>query len=254
VLPERWTFEMDYVFSHPAGQRGQAGIRVCFEKQHAAHRANVVELRPDGAWLTGGGEGAPQAGTKLTNLNDNRPNKLMLLADGSYVKIYVNDKRFANIPNARLERSNKIWIGTFFAEDPFLVYVGNVRVAASDRKMYDVLAADGRLALQGIYFDTGSDKLRPESSGTLREIGQMLKDHPELRLMIEGHTDNVGSDASNQVLSEKRAAAVRQSLVTQFGIDGGRLESQGFGASKPVTPNTTPEGRQSNRRVELVKL
>jgi len=56
------------------------------------------------------------------------------------------------------------------------------RVAASDQKIYDALAANGRLALQGIYFDTGSDTLRPESSGTLKEIGQMLQDHPELRL------------------------------------------------------------------------
>ncbi len=82
----------------------------------------------------------------------------------------------------------------------------------------------------------------------------MLKDHPELRLLIEGHTDNVGSEASNLALSEKRAAAVKQSLVANFGIDASRLESKGFGASKPAAPNDTPEGRQTNRRVEIVKL
>ncbi len=245
---------MDYIFSHPVNERGQAGITVIFEQEHAGHLANEFQLRPDGASLRGGGEGAPHTSAQLNNLNDNRPNKMMLLADGDYVKFYVNDKRIANVPNARLMKSNKIWINTFFAEDPFLVYVGNFRVAASDKKIYDALASAGRLALQGIYFDTGSDKLRPESTGTLREVGAMLKDHPELRLQIEGHTDNVGSEASNLALSDKRAAAVKQSLVANFGIDAGRLESKGFGPSKPAAPNDTPEGRQTNRRVEIVKL
>ncbi len=254
VLPERWTFEMDYIFSHPVGNHGQAGITVSFEPKHAGHLANEFQLRPDGASLRGGGEGAPQTSTRLNNLNDNRPNKMMLLADGNYVKFYVNDKRIANVPNARLMKSNKIWINAFFAEDPYFVYVGNFRVAASDKKIYDALAASGRLALQGIYFDTGSDELRPESSGTLKEVGAMLKDHPELRLLIEGHTDNVGSEASNLALSEKRAAAVKQALVASFGIDASRLESKGFGAGKPAAPNDTPEGRQTNRRVEIVRL
>jgi len=253
-LPERWTFEMDFILSHPAEELGQAGIVVNFDKEHRDYLSNSIELRPDSAGLRAGDEGTPHTTMRLNNLNDNRPNKLMLLADGTYLKFYVNDKRIANVPNARLDKSDRIWITTFFAEEPFYVYMGNFRVAASDKKIYDTLAANGRLALQGIYFDTGSDRLRPESSGTLKEIGQMLKEHPELRLMIEGHTDNVGSDASNQALSEKRAAAVKQALVASYGIDSGRLESQGFGASKPAAPNDTPEGRQPNRRGEILKL
>lgn len=81
----------------------------------------------------------------------------------------------------------------------------------------------------------------------------MLKAHPDLTLLIEGHTDNVGSADSNQTLSEKRAAAVRQYLIDTYGIDAARLTSQGFGASRPAASNDTPEGRQQNRRVELVK-
>ena len=81
----------------------------------------------------------------------------------------------------------------------------------------------------------------------------MLTEHPELKLTIEGHTDNVGAAAANQTLSEKRAAAVKQVLSGQFAVDAGRLESKGLGASAPAGSNDTPEGRQSNRRVELVK-
>ena len=81
----------------------------------------------------------------------------------------------------------------------------------------------------------------------------MLQEHPELKLAIEGHTDATGQAAANQTLSERRAAAVREALVAQFAIDGARLTSKGLGQSKPVGPNTTPEGRQQNRRVELVR-
>ena len=73
-------------------------------------------------------------------------------------------------------------------------------------------------------------------------------------IVIEGHTDNVGEDASNQDLSDRRAASVREFLIAKYGVDGSRLEAKGFGESNPVSPNSTPEGRQNNRRVELVKL
>ena len=82
----------------------------------------------------------------------------------------------------------------------------------------------------------------------------MLKEHTDLKLTIEGHTDNVGAAGSNQTLSEKRAAAVRQYLVDKHSIDEARLTAKGFGSTKPMAPNDTPEGRQNNRRVELVKM
>jgi outer membrane protein OmpA-like peptidoglycan-associated protein len=122
------------------------------------------------------------------------------------------------------------------------------------KRLYDALAADGRVATQGILFDTGSDRIRPESTPTLREIGTMLTEHADLRLAIEGHTDNVGNAASNQSLSEKRAAAVAQYLASAHGIDASRVVAKGLGDTKPAAANTTPEGRQTNRRVELVKM
>jgi OmpA-OmpF porin, OOP family len=120
--------------------------------------------------------------------------------------------------------------------------------------MYDRLMAEGRVATRGILFDTGSDRLRPESTPTLNEIGEMLRQNPDLRLRIEGHTDSAGGAEANQQLSERRAASVRQHLVERFGIDTSRLESVGIGQDNPVDSNDTPEGRQNNRRVELVRL
>jgi OmpA-OmpF porin, OOP family len=248
VLPDRFTLELDYIISE--NHDGARAWMVIYSAEHYPG-ANHISVSRNEAGL-GGGE--VQADARVTTFFKNRPNRLMILGDGKYLKGYINDKRVFNVPNADFARTNKIWIWTYHATDELPLYIGNVRVAASDKKLYDALLANGRVATQGIYFDTGSDKIRPESSATLKEIGQMLKDHGDLRLMIEGHTDNVGTEAANQTLSDKRAAAVRQFLVANFGVDAARLESKGFGQSKPAAPNDTPEGRQSNRRVELVKL
>ncbi len=80
----------------------------------------------------------------------------------------------------------------------------------------------------------------------------MLTEHPDLSLTIEGHTDNVGDAQANLALSAKRADAVKAYLVGK-GVGAERLTTKGLGASKPAAPNTTAEGRQQNRRVELVK-
>jgi outer membrane protein OmpA-like peptidoglycan-associated protein len=176
-----------------------------------------------------------------------------VLADGKYMKVYANETRVANFPNTQFGRSKGLRISMVDNDAERPAMIANLRVAASAKRMYDALVAAGRVATHGILFDTGSDRIRPESTPTLKEIGQILKDHPELKLRIEGHTDDVGDDAANLSLSEKRANAVRAYLVGH-GAEEARLQTKGLGETKPVTPNTTPEGRQNNRRVELVKL
>jgi outer membrane protein OmpA-like peptidoglycan-associated protein len=176
-----------------------------------------------------------------------------VMVDGRYVKVFVDEVRVANVPTANLGRSNKIWfrLNGWDATHPRMV--GNIRVTAGSKTMYDAIESAGRVATQGIYFDTGSNRIRPESSGTLKQIANMLNEHAELKLTIEGHTDNVGNAASNQSLSEGRARAVKEALVSLYGVTGERLESVGFGDTKPAGSNATPEGRQNNRRVELVR-
>ena len=116
------------------------------------------------------------------------------------------------------------------------------------------LARRGKLVVHGIYFDFNSDRIRKESDPVLKELGEALARHPDWTLSINGHTDNVGGDAYNQGLSQRRAAAVVRALVDRHGIAAGRLRSAGFGASSPIEPNDTPEGRARNRRVELVRV
>lgn len=118
--------------------------------------------------------------------------------------------------------------------------------------LYKALKDKGRVAVYGINFDTGKATIRPDSEAVLSEIRKLLVDHPDLRLKVEGHTDNVGAPATNQKLSEARAAAVVAWLGRQ-GVNADRLTPAGFGDAKPIVDNTTEEGRARNRRVELAR-
>lgn len=118
----------------------------------------------------------------------------------------------------------------------------------------DLLAAlnkDGRVALY-IHFDTGQAEIKPASQPTIDQVAQLLESNPQLKLSVEGHTDNIGDPAMNKTLSEQRAASVVAALV-EAGVDQGRLEAVGHGQDKPIADNSTEEGRAKNRRVELVK-
>lgn len=126
-------------------------------------------------------------------------------------------------------------------------------VTVTSDEMAKALAADGRIALYGIQFDTNKSTLRPESRETIAQIAKLMKSQPTLNANVVGHTDNVGDDASNKRLSQRRADAVVTALVEDHGIDEARLVPIGEGLDKPIADNGTEEGRAKNRRVELVK-
>lgn len=120
-------------------------------------------------------------------------------------------------------------------------------------KMAKAIAESGRVAIYGIYFDFGEAVLKPESKPTLDEIAKLLSAQASLKLVVVGHTDNVGSLDFNLTLSKQRAKAVEQALIGDYGIAPARLESWGIGYLSPVASNQSEEGRALNRRVELVE-
>jgi outer membrane protein OmpA-like peptidoglycan-associated protein len=122
----------------------------------------------------------------------------------------------------------------------------------SGNGVVEQLQTEGRARLYGILFDTDSDHLKAESKPTLDALVAAARTQPTWNFGIEGYTDNVGGDAHNQALSEKRALSVKAYLVAA-GVDASRLTTQGFGASHPVSSNDTELGRSQNRRVEVVK-
>jgi len=103
-----------------------------------------------------------------------------------------------------------------------------------------------------IEFDTAKWDIKPKYDDELKQVADFMKAHPEKKLVIQGHTDNVGTEASNIKLSQERADSVKAYLVDKFGIAGDRLHAVGYGPNKPIASNASEEGRQKNRRVEAV--
>jgi OOP family OmpA-OmpF porin len=114
------------------------------------------------------------------------------------------------------------------------------------------LQADGKIALYGIYFDTGRAELKAESKAQLDEIAKLLKGQPAIRPILVGHTDNQGVLDANLTLSQQRAQAVVDALVKAYAIDAKRLSARGVASLVPVASNASEPGRAKNRRVELV--
>lgn len=125
-------------------------------------------------------------------------------------------------------------------------------VVVSADEISKSLAASGRVALYGIFFDTNKAEIKPESRPALAEIAKLLKNEPDLKLHVVGHTDNVGGYDFNIGLSKRRAEAVVAALAREYGLAAQRLTPNGVAYLAPVAVNTTEEGRAKNRRVELV--
>ncbi len=167
------------------------------------------------------------------------------------MKVYFDDARILNIPNLGFDPSGITL--RFNADDKYKGFIKNVRIAKGAVPLYDKVLTDGKFVTTGIKFDVNKATIKPESAGTINYVFKMMQDNLDLRFSVEGHTDSDGEDAANQTLSEKRAEAVRAELI-KLGISADRLTSKGWGESKPMTGNDTPEGKAQNRRVEFVKL
>jgi outer membrane protein OmpA-like peptidoglycan-associated protein len=126
-------------------------------------------------------------------------------------------------------------------------------VVADAASMATDISTSGKALIYGIYFDFGKADIKPESESALEEITKMLLQDSKMKLYVVGHTDNVGGLDYNMKLSEQRAEAVVNELVSKFKVDGSRLKALGVGPAAPVTSNETEEGKAKNRRVELVK-
>ncbi len=259
TLPQRFTLEIDVIA--PAEVAGGYDL-VAVEGGRAMDRSDQsaeINWVPAGTVIIGGGQTAGTSDVRLpegmVSLLRGNVAHLRFLMDSAYFKMYVNERRTYNIPELGFKRDSVIRVFVRGAEeDGMATYVTGIRLAESETDvLYDALAANGRWSTQGILFETGKSDLKPESRPVLKEIAGTLKEHDDLKVLIEGHTDNVGNAASNLTLSQARAAAVKDALVTDFGIDAGRITTQGLGDAEPAVPNTTPEGRAQNRRVEVVK-
>jgi outer membrane protein OmpA-like peptidoglycan-associated protein len=181
--------------------------------------------------------------------------------------LLVEDKKARETSNSLTDKPVRTDI--FILDDPrnplLLLYkmdVNEFRVQVTEikfpvdkpvTKIEDDLLRNKKVVIYGIYFDYNSDQIKKESEPVLREIAAAMKNNPDWKLTVDGHTDSIGGDAYNLDLSKRRAAAVKEALVDRFQIGGDRLVTDGFGMRRPVDRNDTIEGRARNRRVELTR-
>jgi OmpA-OmpF porin, OOP family len=164
---------------------------------------------------------------------------------------------FTNSPSQIVAHKGNTWIfidnrGDYYYQTIITTKEMQQEVTADASALSDEISKSGHVAVYGIHFDTGKATILPDSENALAEIVKLLLQNTDLKLRVEGHTDNQGNAAANHALSERRAQAV-VSWVTAHGVQGTRLSAIGMGQTKPVADNGSDDGRAKNRRVELVK-
>ena len=172
------------------------------------------------------------------------------------LRIYFNEEKILDLPKALAAdaRFNSILYFLPTVDEDNRYCVNNLRLAVGAPDTRKKILEQNKWVTHGILFDVNSDKIKPESYGTLKEMANVLKEFADLKVKIVGHTDADGKDDANLDLSKRRAAAVKASLAKEFGIDESRMETDGKGESEPIDKNDTPAGKANNRRVEFIKI
>lgn len=186
------------------------------------------------------------------------------IIEGSHISIAVNEERFRlwvdetkyiDVPKAvPLDKITTLkFHANNFKDDSEQLFISNLKVAKGGVDLRRRLLSEGKISTNAILFNSGSNNLKPESMGVIRQIFQVLQQDDSIKLKIVGHTDADGDVDSNLVLSKSRAEAVKNVLVSVYGVDASRLSTDGKGESKPVADNSTSDGKSQNRRVEFIK-
>jgi OmpA-OmpF porin, OOP family len=284
-LPENFTVEFDMILTHL--QNGEQGFGAIFPK----FEMQLLQLSPDadGARLyaQGGNEISKVAMTiqpafedrsgiylqsyynrsmyfeggdkflKKFSENYSKPFHVAMWVQKQRLRLWINGEKVYDIPQAISPEAAFNHIGFLLSdnsdEENIGVYVSHIKIAEGTPDVRSKLITEGKVVTHGILFDVGSDKIKPESAGVLKEIASVLKENPAVKVKIVGHTDSDGDDAKNMDLSKRRAAAVKQALAREFQVEENRMQTDGMGETKPISPNTSKEGEAQNRRVEFIK-
>jgi OOP family OmpA-OmpF porin len=190
------------------------------------------------------------------NASDRNYARVSIWRQNQRIRVYVNETKVWDLPRAFLPdvQYNAIIFERGNATEANKFFISNLRLAVGAPDTRNKLLTEGRFTTTGIYFNTNSADIKPESFGILKEIADVLTSNPDVKIAIIGHTDSDGDEAHNLDLSKRRAASVRQALIENFGISGDRMQTDGKGESQPAEKNDTAAGKAANRRVEFVKL
>jgi outer membrane protein OmpA-like peptidoglycan-associated protein len=246
ALPEYWTLELDFYCGEPSGNvLGVSGMKGTQPVWTLTFPYSTTSAYFETGKVT--------ANTPLENEKMwGAVHHVMFMARGTALKVYVDRQRVASIPE--IDPANgapeSIEFLLWSDKEPMIT---NVRFAEGNKPVADPFA-NGTLVTYGIYFDSGSDVVKPESAPVLRQIATYMEKNNAVKVQIVGHTDNQGTSDGNIDLSKRRSASVAKVLSTQFKIGADRFQTDGLGDTKPVSKNDTSEGRAANRRVEFTRI
>ncbi|MCH7412438.1 OmpA family protein [Belliella sp. R4-6] len=190
-----------------------------------------------------------------TNLNRGDKIRVSMWKSKNRIRFYINEEKVYDIIQAQSEESPFRSLKFFSdqANDGEYLYMSNIRIGDAPPVIKSDLENKGVFEATGIYFESGSAVIKPESFPSLKQIADFMNQHGG-SFSIAGHTDNVGNSETNRLLSEQRASAVRNVLIKEFGVSTNQLASRGYGLRYPIYPNDTKEGRAKNRRVDIINL
>lgn len=202
------------------------------------------------------GESAAGNQTQTTQLAaTGKPVHIAVWRQRQRVRVYMNQEKVWDIPRAAAA-SAKFNSLVFFVSGgcgDCEYYLANLRVATGAPDTRNKILTEGKWVTHGILFDVNSDRIKPESYGTLKEMAGVLTESSDLKVLIVGHTDSDGDDATNMDLSKRRAASVKATLASEFKIDASRMDTDGKGETQPIDKNDNAAGKANNRRVEFIK-
>jgi OOP family OmpA-OmpF porin len=270
--PDDFTFEFDLLHGMPFG-----GAQLNFVMAQMSNMDNLQGWNTSsntlktGFYVTSSGQkegsvsteirknsttlSANQISTELMS-DKNNPVHVSVWRQKERIRIYVNQEKIWDIPKAIAAdaKLNAVFFHLHEAYPGNQFYVGNLRLAIGAPDTRKKMLEQNKWVTHGILFDVNSATIKPQSYGTLKEMANVLKEYPDLKVKIIGHTDADGADAANLDLSKRRSASVKTSLAKEFGIDESRMDTDGKGEGEPIDKNDNPAGKANNRRVEFIKI
>jgi outer membrane protein OmpA-like peptidoglycan-associated protein/curli biogenesis system outer membrane secretion channel CsgG len=261
-LPKNFTMEMDMLCEEQKAGivDGCGSVNYYFHSKSGREEwlfkiwigmDRVTEDKKAVEWRIGLWDAKEALGQKTLITEWNKPVKVAMWVQNGRVRFYINGDRIFDFNQVEVGEIASLDMN-FWTGDKTMA-IRRVRFAESSPDFSQTITSSGKFVTHGILFDTDSDHVKPESAVVIQSIAKGLMQAADLNFEIDGHTDSTGVAAHNLELSKRRAEAVKNILVSQFSIDAGRLTTAGFGSSKPIDSNSTPEGKANNRRVEFVR-
>ncbi|SHJ39301.1 OmpA family protein [Aquimarina spongiae] len=265
-LPKEYTIEFDMMLTNYPANNGGVGSRfwVCLDEDESYkfRGKNRVEVSvgfwtalKNQVWINNRVNGKHLIGNNIDHVIHEefyQPAHISIAVNKTRFRMWVNKVKIVDVPrlvpNVQL---SKIKLHMKGYADDFLI--SDFKFAVGGQDIRGQLIEEGKFSTNAIQFDSGSAVLKPESFGILKRIANALQ-QDNFTIHIIGHTDDEGDEESNLILSEQRAEAVKDILVSQFNIDETLLSIEGRGEAEPVADNSLLEGKAKNRRVEFIKL